>query len=130
MVLAMGWYVVAVTRGGEGFFDRQILQENLSRFAGGSGHSHPIYYYISYLFTQSMPWGLFLRVFLWDLFSSSVRANENALFLKRWFLVMFVFFSISVGKRAVYLLPVYPALALLLSAWFYEAQNAGKEIGR
>ena len=126
MMLATGWYVVAVTRGGEGFFDRQILQENLSRFAGGSGHSHPIYYYISYLFTQSMPWGLFLPVLLWDLFSSGVRANENALFLKLWFLVMFVFFSISVGKRAVYLLPLYPALALLLAAWFYEAKNAGK----
>jgi hypothetical protein len=126
MVLAMGWYVVAVTRGGEGFFDRQILQENLSRFAGGSGHSHPIYYYISYLFTQSMPWGLFLPVLLWDLFSSGVRANENALFLKLWFLVMFVFFSVSAGKRAVYLLPLYPALSLLLAAWFYEAKNAGK----
>src|SRR5688500_2562427 len=126
MVLAMGWYVVAVTRGGEGFFDRQILQENLSRFAGGSGHSHPIYYYIFYLFTQSMPWGLFLPFLLWDLFSSGVRANENALLLKLWFLVMFVFFSISVGKRAVYLLPLYPALALLLAAWFYEAKNAGK----
>lgn len=126
MVLAMGWYVVAVTRGGEGFFDRQILQENLSRFAGGSGHSHPIYYYISYLFTQSMPWGLFLPVLLWDLFRSGVRARGNTLFLKLWFLVMFVFFSISAGKRAVYLLPLYPALSLLLAAWFYDAKQAGK----
>ncbi len=126
LVLATGWYVIAVSRGGEGFFDRQILQENLSRFAGGSGHSHPIYYYIPYLFTQSMPWGLFLPVLLWDLFTSGIRANKNALFLKLWFLVMFVFFSISAGKRAVYLLPLYPALALLLAAWFYEAKNAGK----
>ena len=126
LVLATGWYVVAVTRGGEGFFDRQILEENVSRFAGGSGHSHPIYYYISYLFTQSIPWGLFLPVLLWDFFTSGVPANESALFLKLWFLVMFVFFSISVGKRAVYLLPLYPALSLLLAAWFYAAKNAGK----
>ena len=126
LVLATGWYVVAVTRGGEGFFDRQILEENLSRFAGGSGHSHPIYYYIPYLFTQNMPWGLFLPVLLWDLFRGGVRANSNTLFLKLWFLVMFVFFSVSVGKRAVYLLPLYPALSLLLAAWFYEAKNAGK----
>ena len=126
LVLATGWYVVAVTRGGEGFFDRQILEENLSRFAGGSGHSHPIYYYIPYLFAQSMPWGLFLPVLLWDLFTGGVRAKESALFLKLWFLVMFVFFSISAGKRAVYLLPLYPALALLFAAWFHEAKNAGK----
>ena len=126
LVLATGWYVIAVSRGGEGFFDRQILQENLNRFVGGSGHSHPVYYYIPYLFSKSLPWSLFLPVLLWDLFRSGVRANENALFLKLWFLVMFVFFSVSVGKRPVYLLPLYPALSLLLAAWFYDAKNPGK----
>jgi 4-amino-4-deoxy-L-arabinose transferase-like glycosyltransferase len=60
LVLATWWYIVAVTRGGEGFFDRQILEENLSRFVGGSGHSQPIYYYVPYLFTLGMPWGMFL----------------------------------------------------------------------
>jgi hypothetical protein len=122
LALASGWYVVAVTRGGEGFFDRQILQENLSRFTGGSGHSHPIYYYTSYLFLQSLPWSLFLPVLLWDLFRNGLRNNnEGVLFLKLWFLVMFAFFSISVGKRTVYLLPIYPALALLFAAWFYDS---------
>ena len=33
---------------------------------------------------------------------------------------MFVFFSISAGKRPVYLLPLYPPLALLTAAWFYH----------
>ena len=126
VVLATGWYVIAITRGGEGFFDRQIVQENLSRFAGGSGHSHPIYHYIPYLFSQGMPWSLFLPLLLWDLFRTGLRPGEDRLFLKLWFLVMFAFFSISVGKRAVYLLPVYPALSLLLAAWFYEARSAGK----
>lgn len=124
LVLASGWYVIAVTRGGEGFFDRQILQENLGRFAGGSGHSHPVYYYIPYLLSQSLPWGLFLPVLLWDVFKTGTRANEGMLFLKLWVLLMFVFFSLSVGKRPVYLLPLYPALALLLAAWFYNANEA------
>jgi 4-amino-4-deoxy-L-arabinose transferase-like glycosyltransferase len=35
-----------------------------------------------------------------------------------WFLFIFVFFSISVGKRAVYLLPLYPAAALLIGHYF------------
>jgi hypothetical protein len=125
-VLATGWYVIAVTRGGEGFFDRQILQENLSRFVGGSGHSHPVYYYLPYLFSQSLPWSLFLPVLLWDLFKQGFRANGDVLFLKLWFLVMFVFFSISVGKRPVYLLPLYPALSLLLGAWFYTVTSPGR----
>jgi Dolichyl-phosphate-mannose-protein mannosyltransferase len=125
-VLAIGWYVIAVTRGGEGFFNRQILQENLGRFVGGSGHSHPIYYYIPYLFSQSLPWSLFLPLVLWDVFKAPIRPDDDRLFLKLWFLVMFVFFSISVGKRPVYLLPLFPALSLLLAAWFYEATSVGK----
>jgi len=125
-VLAIGWYVIAVNRGGEGFFNRQILQENLGRFVGGSGHSHPIYYYIPYLFSQSLPWSLFLPLVLWDVFKAPIRPDDDRLFLKLWFLVMFVFFSISVGKRPVYLLPLFPALSLLLAAWFYQATSVGK----
>ena len=126
LVLAAGWYAIAVTRGGEGFFDRQILQENLNRFVGGSGHSHPVYYYIPYLFSKSLPWGVFLPILLWDLFRSGVRASGDALFLKLWFLVMFAFFSISVGKRPVYLLPLYPAVCLLLAAWLSTTQISSR----
>jgi hypothetical protein len=125
-VLATGWYVIAVTRGGEGFFNRQILQENLSRFVGGSGHSHPVYYYIPYLFLQTLPWSLFLPVLLRDLFKKGSHKSGDVLFLKLWCLVMFLFFSISAGKRPVYLLPLYPALSLLLAAWFYTATSPGK----
>lgn len=125
IVLASAWYVIAVTRGGEGFFDRQILQENLERFAGGSGHSHPVYYYVSYLLTQTMPWGLFLPILLWDAFRKGLHADSGGLFLRLWFLMMFAFFSISVGKRPVYLLPLYPAVALMLAAWFYGPAASG-----
>jgi 4-amino-4-deoxy-L-arabinose transferase-like glycosyltransferase len=120
VLLGVGWYVAAVTRGGEGFFHRQILEENLSRFVGGSGHSHPPYYYVSYLFILGIPWGLFLPFVLWDAFKQRSRFTDELLFLKLWFATMFVFFSISIGKRAVYLLPLYPALSMLTARWFYH----------
>ncbi len=126
IVLASAWYVIAVTRGGEGFFDRQILEENLSRFVGGSGHSRPVYYYVPYLFAKTLPWGFFLPLLLWDLFRKGFHEGGDALFLKLWLLAMFVFFSVSVGKRPVYLLPLYPAVALLLAAWFYAPSNPGR----
>ncbi len=120
LVLGAGWYVIAVTRGGEGFVDRQIVQENLSRFVGGSGHSHPVYFYIPYLFSQGLPWSLFLPFVLWDSFRRFSLSRDDTLFFQLWFLVMFVFFSISMGKRPVYLLPLYPALSVLTGAWLYE----------
>lgn len=124
LLLGAGWYGIAVTCGGEGFVDRQLLQENLNRFFGGSGHSHPVYYYIPYLFSQSLPWSLFLPLALWDSFAQKLLSDDDSLFLKLWFLVMFVFFSISAGKRPVYLLPLYPPLSLLLAAWFHEQGTA------
>jgi 4-amino-4-deoxy-L-arabinose transferase-like glycosyltransferase len=123
LTLAAGWYVVAVTRGGEGFFDRQIVEENLNRFAGGSGHSHPIYYYIPYLFAQGLPWAILLPAVLWDSFKKVSSADEDSLFFKIWLAVMFAFFSISVGKRPVYLLPLYPAVATLTALWLSKHEQ-------
>jgi hypothetical protein len=125
LVIAAGWYGFAVTRGGEGFVDRQLLEENLERFFGGSGHSHPVYYYIPYLFFQGLPWSLFLPFVLWDYFRNrSFARGDDGLFLMIWLGAMFVFFSLSIGKRPVYLLPLYPAMALLTAAWFYQQRGA------
>ena len=124
VLLGAGWYVIALMRGGEGFVDRQLLQENLERFFGGSGHSHPVYYYIPYLFSQGLPWSFFLPFVLWDSFTKVSFSNDDSLFLKVWFFVMFVFFSISAGKRPVYLLPLYAPLAILMAAWFYHQVTA------
>ena len=61
---------------------------------------------------------------LWDSFKKGAFSNDDSLYLKVWFFVMFVFFSISAGKRPVYLLPLYPPLALLTAAWFYHQVTA------
>jgi hypothetical protein len=124
LAVASGWYAIAVTRGGEGFFDRQIMEENLSRFVGGSGHSHPIYYYVPYLFSQGLPWAVFLPVALWDAFKKRSSSGDDALFFKLWFAVLLVFFSLSLGKRPVYLLPLYPALAVLTALWLVKQKDA------
>jgi 4-amino-4-deoxy-L-arabinose transferase-like glycosyltransferase len=124
--LALGWYVVAVMRAGEGFVDKQLLQENLERFVGGSGHSHPVHYYLPYLMALGLPWSLFLPFLLWDSLRNFAASRDATLFLKLWFVVMFVFFSVSLGKRPVYLLPLYPALSLLLGLWLYERTQASR----
>ena len=124
LLLAGGWYGLAITRGGEGFVDRQLLQENLKRFFGGSGHSHPIYYYVPYLFSLGLPWSFFFPFLLWDLLKKSRTGGDDYLFLESWFVVVFVFFSLSAGKRPVYLLPIYPPLSLLLADWIYEQNRS------
>jgi 4-amino-4-deoxy-L-arabinose transferase-like glycosyltransferase len=124
LMLPTTWYAIAVLRAGDGFFSRQIVQENLSRFIGGSGHTHPFYYYVPYMIAEGLPWGLFLPLSLWDM-GKNFGKGGNSLFLKLWCLTIFGFLSISAGKRPVYLLPIYPALSLLLAAWFRSAATPG-----
>jgi 4-amino-4-deoxy-L-arabinose transferase-like glycosyltransferase len=126
VVLVFGWYGLAITRGGEGFVNRQLLSENLGRFFGGSGHSHPLYYYLGYLFSLAIPWCLFYPFMFWDWAKERGSADgDDLLFLQTWFGVMLIFFSVSSGKRAVYLLPIYPALALLLAVWCRRQTSIG-----
>jgi 4-amino-4-deoxy-L-arabinose transferase-like glycosyltransferase len=120
LLIGAGWYGLALIRGGEGFYERQILQENLARFIGGSGHTKPPYYYVSYLFIQGLPWSIFLPLLSWASLKKRGLSENRLSFFIVWFLVMFVFFSLSSGKRPVYLLPLYPALSVLLAAWFYS----------
>jgi hypothetical protein len=126
LLVVAGWYGLAITRGGEGFFDRQLMQENLQRFFGGSGHNHPVYYYLPYLFSQGIPWCLFFLLVFWDMGRNGVLADDDRLFFVVWAAGMFVFFSIAMGKRAVYLLPLYPAIAVLTALWFYRGTSAGR----
>ena len=130
-LLAVGWYALAIIRGGEGFVDKQLLSENLERFFGGSGHSHPIYYYIPYLFSLGLPWSLLLPFVLWDFFKNRFLVDDDPLlFLELWFLVMFVFFSVSVGKRPVYILPLYAGISLLMAVWIWrhDGASAGRRL--
>jgi 4-amino-4-deoxy-L-arabinose transferase-like glycosyltransferase len=120
VLIGAGWYGLALIRGGEGFYERQIVQENLARFVGGSGHTKPPYYYVPYLFLQGLPWSIFLPLLVWGSLQRRVLSENRLSFFIVWLFVMFVFFSLSSGKRPVYLLPLQPALSVLMAAWFYN----------
>ena len=66
LVLAGGWYLAALIEGGPDFFRKQILTENLLRFAGGGdfheGHIHPFYYMELAFLAGFMPWTILLPI--------------------------------------------------------------------
>lgn len=133
LAVGISWYGFALFRGGEGFFERQIWHENLARFfirgEGGAGHQKPFYFYLPHLFLGGLPWSLFIPLALahWVRRASSDQAasREAHLFLAVWVVTVFLFFSIAAGKRPVYLLPLYPALSLLLGGWFAQPTEPG-----
>jgi 4-amino-4-deoxy-L-arabinose transferase-like glycosyltransferase len=125
--IGLSWYVLAVFQGGEGFVGRQIIKENVARFfvygEGGTGHQKPVYYYLPYLFLEGLPWTLFLPFMIVEWLKKKSFSEEISVFLILWIAVVFVFFSLAAGKRGVYMLPLYPALALLTAQWFQDERK-------
>ncbi len=127
-LICVAWYVAALYLKGDEFFGLQFVKENLARFflrgEGGTGHQKPFYYFIPYLFTLGMPWTLFLPGVIWSYFSDNSGRKDDLLFLGLWVVVVFLFFSLSAGKRPPYILPLYPPVALLTAVWLRD-QSGG-----
>ncbi|MGH8008168.1 MAG: ArnT family glycosyltransferase, partial [Candidatus Binatia bacterium] len=124
-VVAASWYLLAWWQGGSEFFQRQILDENVFRFLessqGGPSRDHSFFYYLPTLCMGMLPWSLFFPALIHFLYRSRGELRDKKLLYPLvWFLTGLVFFTLASGKRSNYILPLYPAVALLFGAWWHE----------
>jgi 4-amino-4-deoxy-L-arabinose transferase-like glycosyltransferase len=132
-LVALPWYILVSveTRGAwpAGFFGK----DNFQRFSTPlENHRGPIFYHLLGLFLFFAPWSVFLCVTLWNGWqesrrdeSSAIPTHEPTRFLLCWFGTYLVFFSIAATKLPNYVLPCYPALALL-TARFLDSWRTGE----
>ncbi|HEY3153948.1 MAG TPA: glycosyltransferase family 39 protein [Candidatus Binatia bacterium] len=124
LLVAGSWYGLALWQGGPAFFFRQIIDENFRTAAGTYGRHQPIYYYFPVLLLNTLPWSVFFpAIALFIYHRRSQLADDQLLFPLIWFGCVFIFFTISLGKRGVYLLPLYPAVALIFGAWWNKLEE-------
>ncbi len=123
-VAAGAWYVAALFEGGWAFFRKQILAENIFTFVDdpdwGGGHRHGLLYLPTQWFLGSLPWSL-----LWPLVALALwqrrrlfQKSDPLVGLMLWVVIVFVFYEFAASKRGVYLLGLYPAVALLCGWWW------------
>lgn len=98
-----------------------LLTENVQRFSRPlDGHSGGIYYHVVAVLVLFSPWVAFLPAALWYSWRSARTPDESASnstekyrFLLVWFLSFLIVFSLAQTKLPNYMLPAYPAFALL-----------------
>jgi hypothetical protein len=119
--LPLLWYLSAFSQQGWTFVHKQIWQENLVRFTAGSGKRIPsaTFFFLPFL-VEGFPWSLLFCVGLWRL-SQQAPVRERGVFPLVWLVSIMMFFAIAAGKRSIYLLPTYPAMALFAAEWGWPA---------
>jgi 4-amino-4-deoxy-L-arabinose transferase-like glycosyltransferase len=119
LVLALGWFALVYRRLGTEPLVYFFFRENLERFAGEAYDvGRPFWFYPPAYLAEGLPWSPFLPMALWRLLRS--REGEDAArtrFLSLWVVLVLVPLSLSRGKIDYYLLPVYPALCLVIGRY-------------
>ncbi|HYN22020.1 MAG TPA: glycosyltransferase family 39 protein [Thermoanaerobaculia bacterium] len=115
--VVLAWLIPAGLAGGREYLDQIVLRQNVTRYADPWHHFQPWYYYLTVIPADFFPWSFLLPTALvagWK--RLRVGEHKGTLFALCWMLVTVVFFSLSPAKRTVYILTMYPAMALLVGA--------------
>ena len=111
------WYGAAFAKHGREFFDI-VAKENWLRYVdsedAGTGHSHGLLYLPLVGLIGLVPWTPLLPL-AGAPFTERARRTPALTFAALWVVVTLVFFSLADAKRSVYLLPLFPALMLLVA---------------
>jgi 4-amino-4-deoxy-L-arabinose transferase-like glycosyltransferase len=115
LAIVLAWYLPAILIGGKEYLEATLFHHSFDRFVKGSAHIRPIYYYFYNFPVDFLPWIIFLPAAMIHGFSRAMMAKKKEfLFLTIWFIFIFLFFTLSKGKRGLYLLPLFPAVSLMI----------------
>src|SRR5512146_26328 len=122
-LIAVPWFVLVIKANPE-FFQRFFIYEHFERFTTKvHGRYQPWYYFVPILLLGMLPWTLLMFDALartWRRSVQQVKAFSPVRFLLVWAVFVYVFYSISDSKLPSYLLPMFPALALLMGQQLAE----------
>jgi 4-amino-4-deoxy-L-arabinose transferase-like glycosyltransferase len=133
LAIALPWYVLAYLANGNMFIDEFFGFHNITRF---TQPEHKIgdtpFFYLPVVLGGIFPWSVFFTFAGWCMYkknkdtASSLQESRPAIkapkvFLAAWFLVVFIFFSISRTKLVTYILPLFPAMALMTGGFWEKA---------
>ncbi|MBX7165080.1 MAG: glycosyltransferase family 39 protein [Pirellulales bacterium] len=133
-VVALPWYVAVGTATEGDWLVGFLGKHNAERFLNSlENHRGPIVYYVVAILAGFFPWSVFLTPSLASA-TRRLRAAEADrpayLFVVAWAGLWIGFFSLAATKLPNYVLPSYPALALLVGAFVDRFIAAPQQFSR
>ena len=114
LAITAPWFVLVAQRNPE-FLEFFFIHEHLQRFTQ-TAHSRtgPIYFFIPLLILGFLPWVAQIPGAIGQAWQERNRQFSSGWLLTCWFAVILGFFSLSQSKLPGYIIPIFPALALIV----------------
>ncbi len=126
LLIAAPWFYLVMKANPE-FFGRFFIYEHYTRFTTKDlGRYQPWYYFIPILLTGALPWTVLMFDTLlraWRRGRQPEKLFNAERFLLIWAVFIYLFFTVSGSKLPSYLLPMFPALALLMGRRIAEMRE-------
>jgi 4-amino-4-deoxy-L-arabinose transferase-like glycosyltransferase len=120
LLLVLPWFIAIVGRAGDAFFVNAVRGDLMSKLSGGSeGHwAPPLYYLVLFWLTfwPAAPLAALSAPAVWR-----HRREPAVRFLLAWLVPAWIVFEILPTELPHYVLPLYPAVAILI-AWAIERE--------
>ncbi len=118
-VITIPWYYL-VQQANPEFLHFFFVTQQVSRFLthGDFNNKTPFWFYIPVVLAGFFPWSIFAIQSLGKQMNTVWKNRQHhsaELFLVLWFVIIFTFFSIPTSKTVGYIIPVLPALALMVA---------------
>jgi 4-amino-4-deoxy-L-arabinose transferase-like glycosyltransferase len=128
LLLAVPWYVLVYLANGQDYIDSFFGYHNFERFTSVvNNHSAPWYFYFLVVLLGFAPWSVHLpaaiaRLRFWRpaLWRSQPRETHLGMFALTWVVAIFGFFTTAVTKLPSYVLPLLPAVGILVALLWTE----------
>ena len=129
-IIIMPWHIMMNGANSE-WFDFYIIREHFLRFFT-KVHSRyaPMWYFIPIMALGVMPFGAFVMQPLLQIkkyWNNRLKDSGIDLYLWIWFVFIFVFFSVSSSKLPLYILPIIPALAIMVARFMVSYINGNHD---
>ncbi len=124
LALTLPWFWELWHKGGRKFLEVFFIDNHWKRYTVDTG-DHTEHFWFFYLLSFPVDFLLWTPIFFGALRSLSLNIPDHfesrpKRFLWLWFFGLLLFFTVSSSKRSLYLLPLFPAAALLAGTWLDE----------
>lgn len=130
-LISVPWYAYVISKYGNTFIQEFFVNDHYRRLieAEHTGNDHLLYYPLCMIGCM-FPWCFFVIASAWSLLRSTARnMPPMKMFILIWLLVVLCIFEVAHSKLPSYIMPLFPAMALMIGDFLEEQESKDKPSG-